>query len=462
MRNADRQSAARREPRFQSLRGRVVLAFALSSSLVSLVLVISVFAIGRGYMESQRSRAVERLARAHAELLHAHVTGPDQSGALALSAVHPPEGNVLLLWWNSEWFDTDPGFMAELLRTDSLPSTEQSEVERTSVAGRHYLRVGVALDGNGNLVYEFAPIDELESNLRMLRNLLVAGACVATAIGAANGAWASRRVLKPLRQVAGTASRIASGELDLRLPQTRDHELATTVDAFNSMVDSLQQRIGRERRLVGDIGHELRSPLTTLVTGIEVLNRYHQQLSQRPREALRLVGAEVEHLRGLLDDLLALARVEAGIHGADAEELSVAALLTHTLAGRQYPLELLTVDEDIRISGRKLELERAIANLLENADRHGGGVVAVHLHCDGKDSVITVDDAGPGVPAEHRVRIFERFATVRTSRRSTSGAGTGIGLALVAETVTAHGGRVECAHRPGGGARFSIRLPRIE
>ncbi|WP_433714051.1 sensor histidine kinase [Nocardia sp. CA-084685] len=128
--------------------------------------------------------------------------------------------------------------------------------------------------------------------------------------------------------------------------------------------------------------------------------------------------------------------------------MSVGALLIHTLAERHYAPELLDLAADMRTSGRKLELERAIANLLDNADWHGGGVVAITVRQDGAQAVITVDNAGPGVPVPDRVRIFQRFVTARTSRRSASGSGTGIGLAMVAETISGHGGYFECTEPP--------------
>ncbi|WP_244976124.1 sensor histidine kinase [Nocardia huaxiensis] len=290
-----------------------------------------------------------------------------------------------------------------------------------------------------------------------LGHVLIASVLAATLIGAAVGVWVSRRVLEPLGRISGTASRIAAGELNTRLPRSEDHDLSPTVDAFNSMVDSLQRRIERERRLVGDVSHELRTPLTTLVTSVGVLQRYADDMPERSRRALALVDDELEHLVGTLDDMLALARVEAGVHAGDTEPLSVADLLRHTLSGRKHASELLTVVEDVTISGRKLELERALANLLDNAVRHGGGITGVSVRRAGDAAVIAVDDRGPGVPVAERERIFERFATVRAGRRTATG--TGIGLALVAETVAAHGGRVDCADRPGGGARFVVRLP---
>ncbi|WP_459546734.1 sensor histidine kinase [Nocardia sp. X0981] len=294
------------------------------------------------------------------------------------------------------------------------------------------------------------------------RPLLLIGCAFAAALaGGAVGVWVSRRMLAPLRDVSAAAARIASGELGTRLPESNDQDLAGTVTSFNRMVDSLQRRIDREHRLFADVSHELRTPLTTLTTAVGVLERYRDDFPPRSRQALDLVTAEVEHLRRMLDDLLALARVEAGMHHGDADPVSLGDLLAHTLHDSHRPRELLTVRDEVVVLGRKLELERAVANLLKNADRHGGGVVAVTVRREGGDAVVEVDDAGPGVPPADRDRIFERFATARIGRRSAAG-GTGIGLALVAETVATHSGRVECTERPGGGARFVIRLPVIQ
>lgn len=291
--------------------------------------------------------------------------------------------------------------------------------------------------------------------------LLLGCGMVAALVGAAVGVWVSRRMLKPLRDVAAAAALIAAGELDTRLPHSNDQDLASTVDSFNRMVESLQRRIDREHRLFGDVSHELRTPLTTLTTAVDVLKRYREDMPPRSRRALDLVSAEVDHLRRLLDDLLALARVEAGMHHGDADPVSVGDLVAHTLHDSHRPVELLDIREDVTVRGRKLELERAVVNLLKNADRHGGGAVAVTVCRDGGDAVVQVDDAGPGVAQADRARIFERFATSRTGRRSATG-GTGIGLALVAETVATHHGRVECTERPGGGARFILRIPVIQ
>ncbi len=120
--------------------------------------------------------------------------------------------------------------------------------------------VGVPIPSVGASFYEIAPLSELDGILRLLSGILMGGALLAAGAGAALGSWASRSVVTPLNRVAATAASIAGGDLDTRLPATLDPELATIVASFNSMVDTLQQRINRDARLAADVSHELRSP----------------------------------------------------------------------------------------------------------------------------------------------------------------------------------------------------------
>ena len=441
----------------KSLRGRVMLTLAVGAALVSLALALSVYTISRGYLTEQRERSAERQAGGDAAFVRARLSLGGQSPPEILEDLDPAGSTAALLLVDGRWYSSQPGIGPDDLpeelrttRTDPVPATP------VTIRGEPFLVAGRPL-ADGAVFYELAPLRELRAALEVVKRTLIVCGIAATVAAALVGLWASRRLLRPLRQLADTAVRVADGQLDIRVPKARDVELAMIGDSVNRMVDSLQQRIERERRVFGDVSHELRTPLTTLVTAVGVLRRHRDSLSARTGQAFDLVDTEVNHLRRLLDHLLALARAEAGLHQDQVEELSVGDLLTHVLVDSGRPADLLTVDGDSTINGRKLSMERAFLNLCDNADRHGGGLTGVIVRRDGAEVVVMVDDAGPGVRAEDRERVFERFATGCTDRSPTSG--TGLGLALVAETVAAHGGRVRFTDRPGGGARVVITLP---
>ncbi|RVW00954.1 sensor histidine kinase [Rhodococcus spongiicola] len=445
------------------LRGRVMLSFAIGASLVSILLAVSVFTISRSYMVAQREGSAERQTSIRAEYVRNVLDGTDLPPAAVVSDLELPAESAVLVRRESQWFASAVGLAAEpvLAKLGGADvALDDGTVRRhVSLFGEPYLAIGVPLNDDGDVLFELSPLSELESALRVLKLALVSCAVLTTLAGALLGLWASRRVLRPLHEVAGTAAQIAGGQLDTRLTETQDTDLTTIVQAFNAMVDSLQLRIDRERRFFGDVSHELRTPLMTLITSVSVLGRHEQDLPDRSRRALVLINAELEHLRRLLDHLLALARAEAGLHKDELEPLSLAELLEHTLAESKRSTDLLVVETDCVVEGRKLALERAFRNLMDNADKHGGGLVEITLREVGGMAMVVVDDAGPGVQVSERTRVFERFVTGNPSRKRTTGTGTGLGLALVAETVKAHDGRVRCVSRPGGGARFVVELP---
>ena len=463
MSSSDRRPWHGRWPNATSigLRGRVILTFALGALLVSLMLVVSVYTISRSYLTEQRERIVSRQAEGNAAFIDDRLTSTQASVPEVLAAVDPPADTGLLLYRGDQWFASEPG-LGPLELPDELVHGVDSAALVTmpvSVRGSPYLAVGVRLASADAEFYTLAPLLELEATLRVLRTVLIACALAATLGAGALGLWASRRVLQPLHALAGTAAQIAGGEIQSRLSATDDRDLRAIVGSFNRMVDSLQQRIERERRFVADVSHELRTPLTTLVASVDVMRRHDAELPERSRTALGLVTVELEHLRRLLDDLLMLARTEAGLHQAELEPFSLGELLTHTLVRSGRTADLLTIETDSVVSGRKLALERAFVNLMNNADKHGKGLVGIGVHRVDGQAVVYIDDAGAGVPAGERERVFERFATGKAARGES--AGTGLGLALVAETMAIHGGHAGCLARPGGGARFVVTMPAV-
>lgn len=443
------------------LRHRLVLAFAVVALLVSAVFAISTYLLARGYVLAQRENVVQHQTFADAAYVQRRLSSAGADVSAVLTAAGTPAGHSIILRWRDQWYASalDEG-------RDAVPGGVLEEIANGRAASQRfrsddeaYMVVGVPLPSVNGQFYEIAPLSELDGNLRLLSGILMGGAALATAAGAGLGLWASRSVVTPLNRVAVTAASIAGGQLDTRLPATDDPELATIVGSFNSMVDTLQQRINRDARLAADVSHELRSPLTTLVGSVDLLNARRDELPERSQRALDLVTADLQRFRRLLDDLLELARSDGGLDQRPSATIDLGELLRQVLGEVGREPTLLRGGTDVVVKADKPRLGRLFRNLFENAETHGGGLTAVEVARVDEVVLVLVDDSGPGIPPHDRERVFERFATGATKRGSSSG--TGLGLALVAETAAIHGGAVWCSASPTGGARFVVRLPEV-
>lgn len=447
----------------RGLRARIVLGFAAVTLLVSVVLVSATFLLSRSYLLDQREASLTRQAFADANVFNSRLSTAGSDVGDLVTELVPSGGADVVVRSEGSWYSSslDVGARDVPLALQEIVDAGAAGTARIETADGPALMVGVPLRTAGVEYFEVAPLTELRQVLTTLSVVLAAAAVGATAVGAAFGVWAGRRAVQPLEQVAGAATRIAGGELTTRLPPTDDPDLVAIVAGFNSMVDALAARIERDARFVGDVSHELRSPLTSLVTSVEVLATRREELSPRAGQALALVEGELGRFRRMLDDLLQLAKLDGDAARDAAQPVSMTALAREVLTVTGRPADLLDAhpDEETIVLGTKSSLERAVRNLLDNADRHAGGARRVGVEWRDDSVVLTVDDAGPGVPMEDRERIFERFARgAGAARRSLPGAG--LGLAIVSETATQHGGAAWVAESPEGGARFTLSLPR--
>lgn len=441
------------------LRRRLTLAFGLMALLVVAVFATSTYLLARGYLLAQRERVVRHQAFADAIFVQRRLESAGADVSEILTAAGTPAGHTIILQWRGQWYASALDQGREVVPADvrDQVSSGQAAMQRFRSADGPSMVIGVPVPSVGADFYEISPLTELDGNLRLLSSILLGGALLATTAGAVLGAWASRSVVTPLNRVAVTAASIAGGELDERLDATDDPELATIVGSFNSMVDTLQQRINRDARLAADVSHELRSPLTTLVGSVDLLNARRDELPERSQRVLDLVTADLQRFRRLLDDLLELSRSDAGLDGRPTAVVDLGQLLRQVLGEVGHQPAMLDAGDEAQVAADKARLGRLFRNLFENADTHGGGLTGVKVTRADGDVLVLVDDQGAGIPPEDRERIFERFATGANKRGSSSG--TGLGLALVAETAAAHGGSVWCSASPAGGARFVVRLP---
>jgi signal transduction histidine kinase len=327
------------------------------------------------------------------------------------------------------------------------------------LAGVPAVAVGVPIPAVDAQFFEVVPTQELDSTLTTLATVLAVFALLTTVGGAVIGRAAAARTVAPLDRIATAAARIAAGQMGTRLPATSDPDLAVIVGSFNTMVEALDERIRRDARFAADVSHELRSPVTTLMTSVEVLAAGEDELPERSRQSIALVENEVRRLHRSLEHLLELGRLDAGVAVREAVLLDPRELVTHALAqtNRAVPVRgEAPTGQAALVRADKQLLHRALVNLFDNADLHGGGLAAVAVDVVDDQVLVSVVDHGRGVPSEDRERVFERFA--RSGARG-SRQGTGLGLSLVAETARAHGGVVWCEGTTGGGATFVLRLP---
>jgi two-component system sensor histidine kinase MtrB len=442
------------------LRARITTVFGLGALALSASLAVATYELTRSSLLDERERAAVRAAYLDASFIRTGLGGEDPDIVAALQNLDTGEVRRPLVRREGQWFarSADNGLTTAIPpRLQSLVDSGTPAVQRVPLRDSSALVVGVPLSSVAASYYEISPLTELERTLGVLRNALGAVALATTLAGASVGWIVSRRVLRPLASVADAAGSIASGDFTARVARDTDPDLDKLAVSFNRMVDEVSSRSDADRRFAADVSHELRSPLQTLSAATTVLERRRESLDERTAAAVDLLTAEVARFESLVTDLLELAKSD---RPAERRPTDVVALTRAFAASRRLPPEVLDVSGQaavLDVDPRRYE--QVLANLADNADKHGGGLVRIGLEVAEDRLVLEVDDEGAGVPLDERDLVFDRFARGRASNMRGGSDGTGLGLALVTQHVQAHRGTVEVLDRPGGGARFRIVLP---
>lgn len=445
------------------LRSRVMIGFGLVTVTVTGVLAVLTFQLASSYMLGQREDLATAQAGVHARLVTRALTGANPDLDALLTGLGSDVESAVLLVDDDRSITSGnlvdvrrlPGRFVEAVRAGNAVH------QRLDLGGVPVLAVGLPLASVGATYVELFPLRELDRTFRFLSWMLTIGVVVSGLAGAALGRWATSRALRPLRQLTAAAARAAGGDLGVRLPE-RDPDLVPLARSFNATAARLQQRVMLDARFAGDVSHELRSPVTTMLNAVEVLRRRRDELSGVGASALDLLDVELSRFRATVDDLLEISRADASI-ATTVERLDLAEVVAHAVARAHLSPGLLSApDEPVPVDADRRRLERVLANLLDNAERHAGGAVAVRVRRTGETTAcVEVDDRGAGIPPSDRDRVFERFARLGPGDRAASAGGAGLGLALVAEHVRRHGGEVHVEDRPGGGSRFVVVLPTV-
>ena len=298
--------------------------------------------------------------------------------------------------------------------------------------------------------------------------LVVVAVGLGVVLGALLAATISRPLAADLEQLAGTARKVGQGDLSAWAGLDRPDEVGTVAVAMDGMIEALRAA-ERERDQVEDarraflaaIGHDLRTPLTSLKATIEALQ---DGVAEEPERYLRSMLADLDLLSGLVEDLFLLAQIEAGkldLHAepVDLSDLADEAVEAMTPVARQRGVEIeIMTDHHITVLGSERELGRVIRNLLDNAIRYAppSSRVQVEVGNGPREATVRIVDEGPGFP--DNVDVFESFAKGDAARTRTHG-GAGLGMAIAKGLVEAHGGSI--AIEPGPGGRVAFRLPAI-
>jgi two-component system OmpR family sensor kinase len=327
---------------------------------------------------------------------------------------------------------------------------------------------------SGALLVVAVPLTEVDETLR---RLLLVEALVILGVLAVLGAvgWVIVRIgLRPLDRMAETAGAIAGGDLSRRVaPADGRSEVGRLGLALNAMLDRLEEAFAerraseeRLRRFIADASHELRTPLTSIRGYAELFRIGGAEEPGDVARSMRRIEDEAARMGVLVEDLLTLARldrVEDVPHApVDLGALARDAVDDARATAPDRPIAV-HVEEPAIVAGDAHGLRQVLANLLRNALVHTpeGTPVQVTVAPEPHQVRLEVRDHGPGLPTGDPAALFERFWRAEAGRERGKG-GAGLGLAIVAAIVAAHGGRVEAANAPGGGASFVVRLPRIE
>lgn len=379
---------------------------------------------------------------------------PDLAGVISPELRAQVQQHTERQYWQSVALEnssggTDPGIVVG------------SVLQVPAGAGRYELYIG----------YNLA---EAERTLAFMQVTGTVGALALLALLSAITLVVVRGVIEPIRTTASTSRRLAAGDLNVRIPERGEDELASLAASFNGMADSLRERIRElaelsvmQQRFVSDVSHELRTPLTTIRLAGDVLYGQREDFAGPTARTVELLHTQTERFERLLADLLEISRYDAGSVTLTTEPTNLVHLAGDVIEsmnglarerGSELRLEAPGGHLDAEVDPRRIR--RIVTNLLGNAIEHGEGrPIVVAVDSNATAIALSVRDYGLGMSPEAAERVFDRFWRADPSRVRTIG-GTGLGLAISLEDAVAHGGRLDVWSRPEQGSVFRLTLPR--
>jgi two-component system OmpR family sensor kinase len=456
-----------------TLRTRLIAAFTvLLLVVIAIVGVVAVRSTRRVLIDQIDNRIVTVLNQAGRVDPHRSGAGPGPGPAadrFLAEMIVGPDGEIVSASPSGLAGAPDP--LPETNTLLDLPEPSARILTILASSGDFEYRAGVVRTDEGFTVVFAQPLREVATATRAItRRLLLTGAAVLL-IGGAAVWYTVRRGMRPVDHMIETASAIAEGDLTRRVPPADpESELGQLGTALNHMLASLEGAFAAEARanerlkqFVADASHELRTPIAAIAGYTELYRKGALTDPEEAAHAVRRIEAESKRMKRLVDDLLLLARLDLAqaMERGPVEVRSIArdGVADSLAIDPAHPITIVAPDE-VWIDGDGEKITQVIANLLANVRSHThpetGAVMDVRRENGG--AVIEVRDRGSGFPPETIGHVFDRFYRADPSRSRKSG-GSGLGLAIVDAIARAHGGAVEAANDPEGGARITVRLP---
>ncbi|MFI0482160.1 ATP-binding protein [Actinomadura sp. 9N215] len=350
--------------------------------------------------------------------------------------------------------------------------------QRVVRGGTPYLLVGAHATGYGvstheperetpPMVFVSANLSREAADLRLFTRALAIADALALASAVGFALLATRGVLRPVRHLGAAARALGEGELETRVDVRGRDELADLARTFNRTAEALERTVtelrameAASRRFVADVSHELRTPLTSMIAVTDVLAE--NPAADADGAAVELVASETRRLGLLVEHLIEISRFDAGAAGLVLDDVSVADAVAATLDARGWRAEVAVegpADLFARLDPRRFDV--IVANLAGNALKHGGPPVSLRFGPAGRAGAgglrVVVADGGPGLPDDLIPVVFDRFVKAEAARSRSEG--SGLGLSIAKENALLHGGTLEAANGPDGGAVFTLWLP---
>jgi two-component system, OmpR family, sensor histidine kinase CpxA len=268
-----------------------------------------------------------------------------------------------------------------------------------------------------------------------------------------------RGLTRSISQLTTATGAIAEGKLETRLSINRRDELGQLSEAINRMTERLAGFVRGQRRFLSDVAHELCSPISRIQVALGILD---QRAPENQKPYVAGVQEEVEHMSGLVNELLMFSRAQIGTSSAPLTPVNVAETVASVLereSSEGVSIET-RIDEHIEVMAQPDYLFRSLANVVRNAIRYAGAFGPIEISAESQDGMvsITVADHGPGLPETELGEVFKPFYRPELARQRDTG-GTGLGLAIVRTCIEACGGTVECHNRSPQGLKVEMRLP---